>query len=413
MAVITYEEIKSKYQNKLLQDQEVNCKLLLKTKEGYIVEINEEWEGFLPYNHFPNKEEVELTIGLDFKALVILGPDKSDRYTVSVKALKEKSVWERLEKIKEAATPFKVTISRVVKGGVEVFIDGVRAFLPGRYIKLVGISQDNWPNQEINVLIEELDYKEKKIILNHRKAVEFEKQIKAQETIQKLNEGDIVEAPILRIADFGVFVDLGGLDGLIPASELSWGRFNHPREIVKVGQKLKARIFRIEKENFRVALSAKQLLGDPWDGLDSEWEVGRTVTGKVISEAPFGIFVELKPGVEALMHNTEIPENLERPKIKDTITAKIIKIDLDQRKIGLSLRGIDQTTSLEPQIQSLGEERCINEESQNTFEEQPTPNNQSLNESSEIKTETKEQTSEVALSEQPSVTGQESQEGEA
>jgi len=378
MAVITYEEIKSKYQNKLAQDQEVNCKLLLKTKEGYLVEINEEWEGFLPYNHFPNKEEVELTIGLDFKALVISGSDKSDRYTVSVKALKEKVVWERLEKIKEAATPFKVTISRVVKGGAEVFIDGVRAFLPGRYIRLVGISQDNWPNQEINVLIEELDYKEKKIILNHRKAVELEKQIKALSTIQKLNEGDIVEAPILRIADFGVFVDLGGLDGLIPASELSWGRFNHPREIVKVGQKLKARIFRIEKENFRVALSAKQLLGDPWDELDTEWEVGRTLMGKVISEAPFGLFIELKPGVEALMHNTEIPENTQRPKVKDTITAKIIKIDLDQRKIGLSLRGIEQTAE-SPELRSQNQEEAITSEAEaSQVECQVQPTNENL-----------------------------------
>lgn len=342
MAVITFEEIKSRYQNKLIQEQEVNCRLLLKTKEGFLVDINEEWEGFMSNNHFSNNSETELTVGFEFKALVISGPDRGDRYIVSVKALKEKAVWERLEKIKVENSSFKVTISKVVKGGVEVFIDGIRAFLPGRYIRLVGVSQDKWPNQEINVLIEELDYKEKKIILNHKKAVEIEKQQKAKEIIKKLNEGDIVEAPILRIADFGVFVDLGGLDGLIPASELSWGRFNHPREIVKVGQNLKARIFRIEKENLRVALSAKQLLGDPWDLIDSEWEIGKTLQGKVISEAPFGLFVELSPGIEALLHNTEVPENIEKPRINNVILVKIIKIDLDQRKIGLTLRGIEQ-----------------------------------------------------------------------
>jgi ribosomal protein S1 len=145
---------------------------------------------------------------------------------------------------------------------------------------------------------------------------------------------------VLRVADFGVFVDLGGLDGLIPASELSWGRFNHPREVVKVGQVIQGRIFRIERDNLRVALSIKQLSGDPWEQIENEIEIGKLVTGKVISEAPFGIFIELMPGIEALLHNSEIPEGTEKPKTGSTVTTKIIKIDLDQRKIGLSLRNV-------------------------------------------------------------------------
>ena len=351
MSIVTFEELKNKYQNKLTKDTEVSCKLLAKLKDGYLVEIESEWEGFIHNNHISNGE-ADLALQDSFKALIISGPDRSDRYLISPKALREKGVWGRLEKQKEEGIPFRVTIAKVIKGGTEVYIDGLRAFLPGRYIRLPGISQDNWVNQEIDVLIEELDYKEKKIILNHKKAVELEKQKRAEVTIQKLKEGDIVEAPALRITDFGVFVDLGGLDGLIPASELSWGRFAHPREACKVGQVIKARIFRIEKENLRVALSVKQLLGDPWEHVEHEIEVGMFITGKVVSEATFGLFIELRPGVEALLHNSEIPEGTEKPKLNSTITSRLIKIDAEERKIGLSLKNMEQEQSTEPRTET-------------------------------------------------------------
>ena len=184
----------------------------------------------------------------------------------------------------------------------------------------------------------------KKLILNQRKAYDLERQRQAYETIQKLKEGDIVESSVLRITDFGVFVDLGGLDGLIPASELTWGRFSHPKEVTKIGEVLKARIFRIEKENQRVALSVKQILGDPWDEIANEYVIGKQVVGKVVSEANFGLFVELKPGIEGLIHNSEIPENVERPKLNSQVTANVIKIDLDKSKIGLSLRNLQEAT---------------------------------------------------------------------
>ncbi len=345
MTTITFEELKNKYQNKLEKETEVNCKLLAKIKDGHLVEINDEWEGFIHNNHMLNEAGGDLTAE-SFSALIISGPDKGDRYVASPKALKEKTVWEKLQKLHEEGTSTKVTIAKIVKGGVEVFIEGVRAFLPGRYIRLPGISQENWVNQEIEVIVEELDYKEKNIILNQRKAFEIEKQKRAEVTIQKLKEGDIVDAAVLRIADFGIFVDLGGLDGLVPASELSWGRFNHPKEICKVGQTMKARIFRIEKENKRVALSVKQVLGDPWDQLDTDFEVGKQLTGKVVSEAAFGVFIELRPGVEALLHNSEMQEGIEKPKLNAVITVKIIKIDSEQRKIGLSTRDLEVSSSI-------------------------------------------------------------------
>ena len=373
MSTIMFEELKNKYQNKIEKDSEVSCKLLAKVKDGYLVDINCEWEGFIPSSHILNYAD-DSNLAESFKALVISGPDKSDRYMVSPKALKEKSVWEMLENLKTESKSFKVTISKVIKGGAEVFIDGLRAFLPGRYIRLPGMSQDNWVNQEIDVLIEELDYKEKKIILNQKKADDLEKQKKAENAVKGLNEGDIVEASVLRIADFGIFVDLGGLDGLIPASELTWGRFTHPKDIVKTGQKVQARIFRIEKENLRVALSIKQLLGDPWEQIENEVGIGELVTGKVINEAPFGLFIELKPGVEALLHNSEMAEGMEKPKVGSMITAKLIKIDTDQRKIGLSLRDISQVTEeknqktedVKQEMPACNSER--NEESSNAME---------------------------------------------
>ncbi len=341
MTLVNFEELKNKYQNKLAKDTEVTCKILAKLKDGFLVDINEEWEGFIPLKEI-NNNGTELLLFETVQGLITSGPDKSERYTISPKALHEKHVYENLQKTVQENGSIKVAIAKVIKGGAEAFIDGVRAFLPGRYIRLPGISPEKWVGQEIEVLIEEIDYKEKKIILNHKKAVDIEKQKKAEFTIQKLKEGDIVNAPVLRVADFGVFVDLGGLDGLIPASELSWGRFNHPREVVKAGQTIQGRIFRIERDNLRVALSIKQLSGDPWEQIENEIEIGKIATGKVISEAPFGIFIELMPGVEALLHNSEIPEGIEKPKVGSLITTKIIKIDCEQRKIGLSVRNIKQ-----------------------------------------------------------------------
>ena len=345
MPLITFEELKLKYQTKPLLNEEVNCKILVKIKDGYIANVNNEWEGFIPSSHL-TEEDLCLADTEVIKALVISGADKSDRYTVSPKALREKITYEKLSSFKEGNISIKVKISKPIKGGAEVYIDGARAFLPGRYIKLPGLSPESWINQEISVLIEELDYKEKKIILNHRKAAEHERQKKAEFVLQKLKEGDIVEAPVLRIADFGVFVDLGGLDGLIPASELSWGGFNHPRDIVKIGEVVKARIFRLEKEEQRVALSVKQLLGDPWEQINSLWEINSLIEGKIVNEAPFGLFVELKPGVEALLHNSEIPEGAEKPKVNSIVTAKVIKIDMEGRKIGLSIKDIEKSEDL-------------------------------------------------------------------
>ena len=353
MTSLTFDELKSKYQNKPQVNREVKCKLLAKLKEGCVVDINGEWEGFIPGNHAVDLENNSH----EFAALVISGADKADRFVVSPKALKERKIWDELKRLKEENSLIKIRISKPVKGGAEVYIGGVRGFIPGRYIRLPGLSPENWPNQEIEVLIEELNYEEKKLILNQRKAWELQRQRQAVNVFQKLKEGDIFEVSVIRIADFGVFVDLGGIDGLVPASELSWGRFSHPKEIVKIGQVLRARVFRIEKENQRVALSVKQLLGDPWEEIDLDWQVGKQLKGKIIGGAKFGYFVELKPGIEALLHNSEIPEGTQSPKEGDIVEARIIKLDAEQRRVGLSLRNIESPLSIEkvqePSVQEV------------------------------------------------------------
>ncbi|MBI1858003.1 MAG: S1 RNA-binding domain-containing protein [Candidatus Melainabacteria bacterium] len=373
MTALTYDELKNKCQNKPEKDSQVSCKVLAKFKDGYLIDINDEWEGFIPKNHMLLTNDTEQDPYMPFSALIISGPDKSGRYMVSPKALKEKAVWQELLKLYEDNTLIKVKIAKAIKGGAEVYIDSVRAFIPGRYLRLPGLSPESWTNREVDVLIEEINYDEKKIILNQRKAWDLQRQREASITIQKVQEGDILDVPVLRVADFGVFVDLGGLDGLIPASELSWGRFNHPRDIVKVGQTLKARVFRIEKENQRVALSVKQLLGDPWEDIDREWNIGSMLNGKVIGEANFGLFIELKPGVEALLHNTEIPEGMQKPKIGSEVKVKILKIDIDQRKIGVTLNKEESVAVKEESTCNIGSdtqsENVTNEETPNLVAE--------------------------------------------
>lgn len=335
MESITFEDIKNIYGFKLNKEEEVNCRFLLKLKEGYLVDINGLWEGFITNSHMLEDLIIDLEQNKEIKALVLSGPDKGDRYLVSPRLLRERSIYDKLQKAKDSVEILTVKISKPVKGGAEVYIEGLRAFLPGRYIRLPGLSPEEWLNKEINVIVEELDLNEKKIILNQKKAMDFERDKIAIETINKLKEGDIVEAKILRVADFGVFVDLGGIDGLVPASELSWGRFSHPGEVAKVGDLVRARVFRVERDNKRIALSVKQLQGDPWEEIN--WEIGTELEGKVIGNANFGIFIELVPGVEALLHNREIPEKFEKPKVSEKIKVRILKIDMDERRIGLAL----------------------------------------------------------------------------
>lgn len=381
MTTLTYDELKTKYNGKPLSKDEVECTLLAKFHDGFLVNINNEWEGFIPNNQrLQSEAEEELKT---FKALVISGPDKSDRYVVSQRAYKEKQVYKDLEKYKEESTPLKVKISRSVKGGAEVFINGARAFLPGRYIRLPGLSPREWSGQEIEILIEEINYEERKLILNQRAAWELERKKQAKQTLQNLKEGDIVEVPVVRITDFGVFVDLGGIDGLVPASELSWGRFNHPRDVVKISQVLRARVFRIERDKERVALSVKQLLGDPWEEVGLDWQIGKQLTGKVIGEANFGLFVELVPGIEALLHNSEIPEGRARPKEGESIEAKIIRIDLEQRRIGLTLFDVKEAEEKEDKTESVTKETSASEgtegvSSYNVNEEAEISSNESI-----------------------------------
>lgn len=359
MALTNFEEIKTKYQHKISKDEEVSCRVLAKIKDGFLVNVNDEWEGFIHVNHALFNYEGDIPQE-PFKALITSGPDKSDRYAISQKALREKGLWEMLENLKNEDRPLRVKISKVIKGGVEVYIDSLRAFLPGRYVRLPGLSPEGWVNQEIDVLIEELDRKERKIILNQKKALDLQREAKAENALTSLKEGDIIEAPILRIAEFGVFVDLGGIDGLVPASELSFGRFNHPKEVVKEGQILKGRIFRIEREKRRIALSVKQLLGDPWENFSSEFKIGEVYSGKVVNDTSFGLFVELKPGVEGLIHNTEVPQEMERPKAGDLIKVKIIKTDLDQKKIGLTLRDVKENTEVHEATSEQNRQSSLN-----------------------------------------------------
>ncbi len=325
----------------------VSGKIVRIEKDVALVDIGYKSEGSIPLYEFEEggrnlKVGDEVDVFLDNKedsdGLVVLSKEKANRI----------KLWDEIERIYQSDGVIEGTVVDKTRGGLTVDI-GVKAFLPGSQVDLRPVrNMERVIGQKFRMKIIKLNRRKGNIVLSRRQLLEEERaKLKAQ-TLSTLKEGQVLEGVVKNITHYGVFVDLGGIDGLLHITDMAWGRVGHPSEVVSVGDKIQVAVLKFDPETERVSLGRKQVLPDPWSDVDEEFPVGSTVHGKVVSLADYGAFVELKEGVEGLVHVSEMSwtRKIRHPSkvvsVGDTVEARVLNVDKEAKRISLGIKQVEE-----------------------------------------------------------------------
>jgi small subunit ribosomal protein S1 len=314
-------------------------------QKGVIVDVGYKSEGFIRADEFTPEELANLKAGDVFDVYVVSMRDSEGTMSLSRDKASKIKTWDVLEAAFEKGATIEGSIVGKTKGGLTVDIMGINAFLPGSQMDTKTIKDMNaLVGKLMGFKILKLNNKRSNIIVSRRAATEEERQQKKMETVPKLREGARLEGLVKNITDYGVFVDLGGIDGLLHISDISWGRITHPSEFFAVGETIEVIVLKYDEEQERVTLGYKQKVSDPWLTVEEKYPVGGKVMGKVVSITDYGAFIELEPGIEGLVHVSEIDWS-PRPKhpskylsIGETLEAVVIKVDKEERRLSLSVK---------------------------------------------------------------------------
>ena len=316
-------------------------------QDGAMVDIGYKSEGLIPTEELSIRKNVDphtvVAIGERVEALVLNKEDDEGRLIMSKKRAQYERAWGRIQRITDSGETVKGTVIEVVKGGLIVDI-GLRGFLPASLVDLRRVRDlDPFIGTEIEAKVIELDRNRNNVVLSRRAYLEEEQAEQRQAFLDDLAESEVREGVVSSVVNFGAFVDLGGMDGLVHVSELSWQHVNHPSEVVNVGDKVTVKVLEVDLDRERISLSIRQTLDDPWEVFARDHEVGSVVDGKVIKTVPFGAFVSVAEGVEGLVHVSEIAvHRVESPELELTIgqavQAKITELDDDRRRVSLSIK---------------------------------------------------------------------------
>ena len=325
----------------------VHAKVLRVTDSMVILEFGFKSEGAVPLDEFKDRDAIEP--GQEVEVLLESLEDDDGIVVLSKKKADFLRVWEKIREAHEADEPVEGMLARKIKGGVTVDIMGVDAFLPGSQIALRRVPNiDDLLGQTFEFKIIKLNKRRRNIVVSRRVILEGEREKKRETLVQELLVGQIREGIVKNITDFGAFIDLGGLDGLLHITDMSWGRVGHPSEVVDIGAKLDVKVLDIDWDRERISLGLKQLLPYPWTGIDKKYPVGSRVRGNVVSITNYGAFIELEKGVEGLVHISEMSwtRNIRHPSklvtIGDEIEAVVLKVDMQDEKISLGMKQIEE-----------------------------------------------------------------------
>lgn len=319
-------------------------------RDGALVDVGSKSEGFVPGKEISNSpaESVHdlVKVGDRLEFYILREENENGQLTLSLKRVSQARGWVLLDEHKKKDETIKARISAVVKGGVVVDIYGLRGFVPASQLRVRGTTPEELVGLEIPMKILESDIKRNKLILSQRMAVQEEKAAQREKILATMQPGQVVSGEIVRIADFGAFVDLGGLDGLLPISEISWERVSHPSDLLKVGDTVTTKVLKVDQEKGHISLSLKQMQPDPWKEIEEKFHEGQIVNGTVRKIQTFGAFVQIYPGVDALLPTVEMSETPNiRPEevvqVGQSLKAVIKKFSPRDHKISLSLRGLD------------------------------------------------------------------------
>ncbi len=319
-------------------------------KDEVLVDIGYKSEGVIPAAELSIRKSVdpagEVELGEEVDAIVLTKEDQDGRLIMSKKRARFEKAWRRVEAAVESGEPVTGTVIEVVKGGLIIDL-GVRGFLPASLVDIRRVPNlDEYMGVEIETKVIELNRSRNNVVLSRRAVLEEERKEVRQQILDKLEPGAIVEGQISNIVDFGAFVDLDGIDGLIHISELSWSHVNHPSEILQIGQTVKVKVLDIDRDRQRISLGLKQTQEDPWQRVVETYSVGDELAGKVTKVVQFGAFVEILDGVEGLVHISELaPHHVESPREVvhpgDEIRVKILEIDTERRRLSLSAKRVE------------------------------------------------------------------------
>ena len=346
VANVSKEELDKAYDetlNKVADHQVVNGTVTSVDKKEVVVNIGYKSDGIIPASEF--RYNPDLKIGDVVEVYVESAEDKKGQLILSHKKARLSKAWDRVTAAMEAEEIVQGFIKCRTKGGMIVDVFGIEAFLPGSQIDVHPIRDyDQFVNKTMEFKIVKINQEFRNVVVSHKALIEAELEVQKKEIISKLEKGQILEGTVKNITSYGVFVDLGGVDGLIHITDLSWGRVDDPKKIVELDQKINVVILDFDDEKKRIALGLKQLTPHPWDALDADLKVGDHVKGKVVVIADYGAFVEIQPGVEGLIHVSEMSwsQHLrsaqEFLKVGEEVEAVILTLDRDERKMSLGIK---------------------------------------------------------------------------
>ena len=326
-------------------------------KDEVLVDIGYKSEGVIPVSELSIRRAVnpadEVSLGDEIAALVMTKEDADGRLILSKKRARFEIAWKAIEQAHEQGDPVTGRVIEVVKGGLILDL-GVRGFLPASLVDIRRVQDlDEFLGQELRSKVIELNRSRNNVVLSRRAVLEDERKEMRQAILDRLNPGDVVEGTISNIVDFGAFVDLDGMDGLIHISELSWSHVNHPSEVLEIGQKVNVKVLDIDRDRQRISLGLKQTQSDPWQQVLESYQEGDVVAGKVTKVVTFGAFVEILPGVEGLVHISELAQHhVENPREVvsqgDTVNVRILEVDAERRRLSLSLKRVEDGMPIQP-----------------------------------------------------------------
>ena len=347
---LSKEELEKAYDgtlNNVNNNEVVDGKVISMNKREVVVNIGYKSDGIIPLSEF--RYNPELAIGDTVEVYIENQEDKKGQLILSHKKARAARSWDRVNAALENEEIIKGYVKCRTKGGMIVDVFGIEAFLPGSQIDVKPIRDyDVFVDKTMEFKIVKINQEFKNVVVSHKALIEAELEQQKKEIIGKLEKGQVLEGTVKNITTYGVFIDLGGVDGLIHITDLSWGRVSDPKEVVELDQKINVVILDFDDEKKRIALGLKQLTPHPWDALDANLTVGDKVQGKVVVMADYGAFIEIAPGVEGLIHVSEMSwsQHLRSAqdfmKVGDTVEAVILTLDRDERKMSLGIKQLKQ-----------------------------------------------------------------------
>lgn len=326
-----------------------------------LIDIGHKFDAILPISEVSNIhiEHISdsLNVGDEIKVIVKKLNLEKEELVVSKRAVDAEAAWDNLALKMKNGEVFEATVAEVVKGGLVVDV-GLRGFVPASQVELNYVEDfSEYKGRTLRLRVMELDRENNRVILSQRAVLEANLNQQKNQLFERISEGSIIEGNVQRLTDFGAFVDLGGVDGLVHVSELSWDHVDHASQIVKEGDRVTVKVLRVDRDSHRISLSIKATQSSPWDKAIENIQVGSTVKGTVRRLASFGAFVEIQPGVEGLVHISQISNKRvgspnEVLQVGQEVEAKVLDVNVSEKRISLSIKELEENPKIDESVQA-------------------------------------------------------------